>query len=211
MSNHDVFEKLANMISEGDVVGQPVTPVFLRVLRFQFTEEEADLALRIGLQGGTLEQLSAQLEVGASDLEDKLLRMADKGTIIYDPGDDYPTYRCVGMTAGGLTETGAWSGFRFPYSKELIKELHQLMLDHAEGALAQLGFAYTPVWAGLAALPEDALPSENLAEAVKEAGHWSVSPCPCRLSRNTVDPEHPCEHTMEACIHTGASSGPLGY
>jgi Pyruvate/2-oxoacid:ferredoxin oxidoreductase delta subunit len=141
-----------------------------------------------------------------NDLRDKLLHMADKGTIIYDPADDDPTYRCVGMTAGGLTETGAWGGFRFPFSKELVKELYQVMLDHAEGALAQLGFAYTPVWGGLAALPEDALPSENLAEAVKEAGHWSVSLCPCRLSRNAVDPEHPCEHTMEACVHTGALS-----
>jgi len=206
MSDNNVFDQLAQKITEEDIVGQPVTPAFLRLLRLQFTEDEADLALRIGLKGGTLEQLSAQLKIDRSSLENKLLHMADKGTIRYDHADEDPTYCCVGMTAGGLTETGAWGGLRFPFSKELIKELHQVMLDHAEGALAELGFAYTPVWAGLAALPDDVLPEENLAEAVKEAGHWSVALCPCRLSGNAVDPEHPCEHMMEACVHTGALS-----
>ena len=206
MSDKDSFERLAQMISEGDVVGPPVTPAFLRLLRLQFTEAEADLALQIGLAGGTLDQLAARLGIEKESLRETLMTMSDKGTIRYDPADQDPTYCCVGMTAGGLTETGAWGGLRFPFSKDLIKELYQVMLDHSEGALAKLGFAYTPVWAGLGALPADALPSENLAEAVKEAGHWSVSLCPCRLARNAVDPEHPCEHVMEACVHTGALS-----
>jgi ferredoxin len=206
MSDKDVFERLAQMISEGDVVGTPVTPAFLRLLRLQFTEAEADLALQIGLAGGTLNQLAVRLGLAEESLREKLMVMADKGTIRYDPGDANPTYCCVGMTAGGLTETGAWGGLRFPFSQDLIKELYHVMLEHSEGTLAKLGFAYTPVWAGLGALPADALPSESLAEAVKEAGHWSVSLCPCRLARNAVDPEHPCKHIMEACVHTGALS-----
>jgi len=206
MAEKDVFERLAQMISEEDLVGQPITPAFLRLLRLQFTEDEAELALKIGLVGGTLDELSPKLGMDKDTLEEKLMAMADKGTIIYDPADENPIYRCVGMTAGGLTETGAWGGVRFPFSVELIKELNQVLSEHAEGALAKLGFAYTPVWAGMLALPEDAEPSENLAEAVKDAGHWSVSLCPCRLSRAMVDPENPCARILEACVHTGPLS-----
>jgi electron transport complex protein RnfB len=206
MAEKDFFEQLAQMISEEDMVGQPVTPAFLRLLRLQFTEEEAGLALKMRLTGGTLDQLSPKLGMDSDRLLEKLMAMADKGTVIYDPADEDPVYRSVGTTAGGLTETGAWGGVRFPFSVQLIKEMNQVMKDHAEGALAKLGFAYTPVWAGMLALPEDAAPSENLAEAVKDAGHWSVSLCPCRMSQAMVDPENPCRHMLEACVHTGPLS-----
>jgi len=206
VTDRDVFERLAEMISDADVVGQPVTPAFLRLLKLQFTADEVALALEITLTGGTLDELSARLGAEKDGLKEKLMAMADKGTIRYDPADRDPIYSCVGMTAGGLTETGLWGGIRFPFSRDLGKELYQVMKEHAEGALAKLGFAYTPVWVGLSALPADALPSEDLAEAVRDAGHWSVSLCPCRFSRALVDSENPCEHLIDTCVHTGPLS-----
>lgn len=206
MSGKDIYEQLAQMIDEEDTVGMPVTPAFLKLLRIQYTPEEAGLSLKIRLSGGTLSELSARTGINESGLKEKLLRMADKGTIIYDPAESDPVYRAVGMTAGGLTETGAWGGIRFPYSVDLIKAMHEMAKDHTEGALAKLGFPYTPVWAGMASLPEDISPEESLAEAVKDAGHWSVSLCPCRVGRAMVTPEDPCDHMLETCVHTGPLS-----
>ena len=206
MAQGDIYEQLAKMIDEEDTVGMPATPAFLKLLRIQYTPEEAELSLNIRLSGGTLSELAVKTGIDQSSLKEKLLQMAEKGIIIYDPAEEDPVYRAVGMTAGGLTETGAWGGVRFPYSVELIKAMHEVGEDHAEGALAKLGFPYTPVWAGLDALPDDARPEENLAEAVKEAGHWSVSLCPCRMGRAMVTPEDPCQHIMETCVHTGALS-----
>lgn len=206
MTKQDIYEQLAEMIGMEDVVGMPATPAFLRLLRIQYTPEEADLSLKISLSGGTLGELAERAGVAEDQLKKKLLAMADKGTIIYDPAEADPVYRAVGMTAGGLTETGAWGGVRFPYSVELIKTMHEVGREHGEGALAKLGFPYTPVWAGMASLPEDVKPEENLAEAVKDAGHWSVSLCPCRMGRAMVTPEDPCHHMLETCVHTGALS-----
>jgi len=206
MAEKNVFEKLAGMISEEDMIGQPVTPSFIRMLSLQFTEDEAEMALKIRLSGGTLEELSAKLDMDKDQLYAKLMHMADKGTIMYKPSDENPVYRCAGMTAGGLTETGAWGGIRFPNSAELIREMQQVIKEHAEGGLAKIGVPYTPVWAGMLALPDDVKPSENIAEAVKEAGHWSVSKCPCRLSRAISTPEDHCDHMLETCIHTGELS-----
>ena len=206
MSEAEVYESLAKMIAQEDVVGQPVTDSFLKLIRTQFTSEEAGLALEIGCTGGTLDSLSEKLVMDKGRLLEKMMTMADKGTIRYDPAEPDPTYKTVGMSAGGLTETGAWGGIRFPFTIQLIKTLHQVMKEHAEGSLAKLGFPYTPVWAGMCALPQDIKPEENLAEAVREAGHWSVSLCPCRVSRAVVDTENPCKHMVETCVHTGALS-----
>ena len=206
MCAEDIYQKLAEMIDREDMVGGPVTPALISLIKLQFTPEEANLATKITLTGGTLDELSERLGLDKDRLKAKLMVMADKGTIIYDPAEENPVYRCVGMTAGGLTETGIWGGIRFPFSVQLGTELYQLMKDHAEGALAKLGFPYTPVWGGMLALPDDALLEENLAEVVKDKGHWSVSLCPCRASRALVTPENPCEHMMETCVHTGPLS-----
>lgn len=203
---NDVYQRLAEMIGKEDVVGMPVTPALLSIVSLQFTPEEAELALQIRLKGGTLDELSAKTGIARVELKWKLLAMADKGTIIYDPAEANPVYRTVGMTAGGLTETGVWGGVRFPYTAELGKALYTMMREHAEMALAKLGFPYTPVWAAKATLPADAQPSEDLTEAVKAAGHWSVSPCPCRLSRMLAKPTDPCKHMLRTCVHTGPLS-----
>jgi len=52
-------------------------------------------------------------------------------------------------------------------------------------------------------LPEDALPSENLCEVLKDAGHWSVGHCPCRLSHWLTEPGNHCEHMLQTCLQTG--------
>lgn len=206
MAENSVYQQLAEMIAREDEVGMPLMPSLVKVVSLQFTPEEAALALNVHISGGTLSQLAERTGLQPATLKAKLLRMADHGTIVYDPADEDPVYRVVGMVAGGLTETGLWGGIRFPYTVELGKAASILLKDHSETALAQLGFGYTPVWAAQDALPDDALPSESLAEAIKEAGHWSVSPCPCRLSRALVDPTNPCKHILSTCMHTGALS-----
>lgn len=206
MAEIAVYQQLAEMIGKEDVVGMPVTPSLLKIVSLQFTPEEAELALRIHLKGGTLDELAAKTGWDRERLKFKLLEMADKGTIIYDPAEADPVYRVVGMTAGGLTETGVWGGLRFPFTAELGRALFTMMAEHAELALARLGFPYTPVWAAKAALPPDAQPSEDLTEVVKAAGHWSVSLCPCRFSRSMARPDDPCKHTLQTCVHTGPLS-----
>ncbi len=207
MSGKNIYDELAKMIDEEDITGgMPATPSFLKLLRLQFTHTEAEMAVKIRTTGGTLDQLSEKLGMEKAKLEKKLMIMADKGTILYDPEEENPIYKAVAMTAGGLTETGLWGNIRFPYTVELGKVINQVSREHGEHSLSKLGFAYTPVWAAETTLPEDAQPSENLMEAVKEAGHWSVSMCPCRLSRALVKPDDPCKHMMETCVHTGALS-----
>jgi len=204
-SNMDIYEQVADMIIEEDVVPPPKTPAFLKILSLQLTRAEATLALQVRTTGGTLSELAERTGVKPARLEKALLKMADKGTIYYEPGDD-PVYRVVKTAAPGFTETGLWGGIRYPYTVELAKALHEMVKEWGSETLAKLGFAFAPVWAAVDALPEGADPEHNLAEAIRDAGHWSVGACPCRLSHWIADPGNHCEHILESCIITGAES-----
>ncbi|MEA1959239.1 MAG: 4Fe-4S binding protein [Chloroflexota bacterium] len=200
---NEIYRKLAGMIDKEDIVGMAITPAFLRLLSLQFTPEEARLALHVHLTGAKIDELAEKTGMSKEKLKDMLLTMADKGTVRYNVQEDDPVFCVLGTAAGGLTETGLWANIKYPFTIQLAEALHQVVKDYSEEKLCKLGFPFAPVWAPIDALPEDAQPSENLAEVLKEAGHWSVSACPCRLSHWIVDPGNHCDHILETCMHSG--------
>jgi NAD-dependent dihydropyrimidine dehydrogenase PreA subunit len=202
-NDRDVYGELADMINAEDTVGAAKTPALLKLLGLYFTPAEADLALKVRLTGGKLGELTEKTGVGEAKLKKMLLTMADKGTVFIEQAADDPVYRVVGMAAPGLSETGLWGNIRFPYTVELGKTLHAVLKEWAEERLAKLGFPFAPVWPGVASLPEDALPSENLAEVLRGGGHWSVGQCPCRLSHWLAEPGNHCDHMLQTCLQTG--------
>lgn len=206
MSDKDTYEQLAKMIDEEDIVGMSITPAFLRLLNLQFTPQEAKLALDIHLTGAKIDELAERSGIAKEKLKDMLMTMADKGTVFYNVGEDDPVYKIVGSAAPGFIETGMWGNIKYPFSVELGKAINEVLKEWSEEKLCKLGFPFAPVWAGVASLPDDVQPSENLAEVMKDAGHWSTSPCPCRLSHWLVDPGNHCEHILETCIHSGDMS-----
>ncbi|MFO8011030.1 MAG: 4Fe-4S binding protein [Dehalococcoidia bacterium] len=207
MTERDVYKELLQMINDQDVVGLPDTPAMKRVLELQFSPEEAELALKIGLTGGTLAELAEKLGMDREKLFARLNKMADKGTMWIDPGGkENPTCRVLGSAAPGLVETGIWGNIRFPYDVELARNLHQAVYEWSRDNLCKLGFPFAPVWAHPWALPEDAKPEENLAEFIKDQGYFSISFCPCRLSHWIAEPGNHCEHMLETCLHTGETA-----
>ena len=205
-SNMDIYEQVADMIIEEDFIAPPKTPAFLKVLSLQLTRAEAKLALQVRTTGGTLSELAERTGLKEERLKKALLTMADKGTIWYDFGDD-PVYKVIKTAAPGFSETGLWGGVRYSYTVELGKALNEMMKSWAGEKLAKLGFPFAPVWPAVDALPEGADPSHNIAEVIKDEGHWAVAACPCRLSHWLADPggDH-CEHMLESCIITGDES-----
>ncbi len=202
-NDKDVYEQLAQMVDEEDVVGAAQTPALLKLIGLYFTPEEAQLALQMRPSSVRLGEIAAKTGIGEAKLKKMLWTMADKGIVFIEPGVEDPLYKVVGMAAPGLSETGLWGNIRFPYTVELGKALHPVLKEWAEERLAKLGFPFAPVWPGVASLPDDALPSENLAEALRGAGHWSIGQCPCRLSHWLADPGNHCGHMLQTCLQTG--------
>ena len=172
MTSRDVYEELADMQDKEDVVGIPKTESFLKLLRLQFTPEEADLALKVRFTPMTLAEIHEKTGRDKERLKNMLLTMADKGTMFYDPAEEDPAYKVVGSAAPGLIETGLWGNIKYPYSIELGKALYNVLKEWCDAKLCTLGFPFAPVWAGTITLPEDAQPAENLAEIMKQNDHF---------------------------------------
>ena len=206
MAEKDVYEELANMYLTEDVVGIPTTPAFMKLLHLQFTPEEAALSLKVRFDGGTLDELSGKTGMDKDKLKEMFYTMADKGTIWFDPGDDDPVYKAVLAAAPGLVETGIWGGIRHHYDVELGKALYEVVAEWGKQTLCNLGFPFAPVWAAPSALPDDALPEENLAEVLRAEDHFSVAHCPCRTSAQLHHPGEHCDHLIQTCLHSGPVS-----
>jgi len=175
----------------------------MEVFRLQYTPQEADLAVKVGLKGMKLDQIQEKTGIDRERLKKMLNTMADKGTMWITPQAENPNYRSVWIGGPGLIETGAWGNIRFPYSVRLVKAMAKFQREWATRGLPAIPYPTSRVWLTPAALPNDADPSENVAEMIKQAGYWSVSTCSCRLPHWVADPGNHCNHLLETCILLG--------
>jgi NAD-dependent dihydropyrimidine dehydrogenase PreA subunit len=202
MTKKDAYEKLAEMFNQLPP-GISYIPSIMQVLRLQYTSKEAELAVKVGLKGIKLDEVQRRTGIDKQELNRMLNRMADKGTMWITPGEENPNYRSVGIGGPGLIETGAWGNIRFPYSVQLLKAMARFQREWATKAMPALGFPTNRVWPSPAALPDDAQPSDNVAEMMKQAGYWSVSTCSCRLPHWVAAPGDHCNHILETCLILG--------
>jgi len=202
MKTKDVYESLFDMYAEIGFGASKVADSLTEVLRLQFTPEEAELAVKVGFQGGKLDQIQERTGIEREKLRKMLNTMGDKGTMWISPGKEDPRYRTIGIGGPGLVETGGWGNVRFPHSVQLMKALHRFEVDFATKCLPEMGYPVR-VWTTPAALPDDADPKENVAEMIKEAGCWGVSTCSCRLPHWIANPGNHCSHLLETCLFMG--------
>jgi hypothetical protein len=95
----EVFEQVADMIIEEDIMGGPKSPAFIELLSLQFTRAEAKLALQIRTTGATLDQLVQKTGMKKNELQ-KTLHMCHRMQTGFHLPDTAP-YRGV---AHGLGE-----------------------------------------------------------------------------------------------------------
>ncbi len=202
MVEKDVYESLFEMYDKYCTLHM-IRDSTKALLREQFTPKEAELAIKIGLVGGKIDELQEKTGIEKNRLEKILRTMSGKGTMWIDPGSDNPTYRTIGFAGPGIVETGGWGNIRFPNSVKIMKALHHFEVDVATKWLPAMGIPVARVWLTPDALPVDAKPTENVAEMIRDEGIWGISTCSCRLPHWIADPGKHCEHLLETCLFMG--------
>lgn len=201
MIDKDVYQQLFDKYARVPGISE-MADSFMELLRLQFTPEEAALALKVGTRGRKLSKIQERSGIEKGKLKGMLNTMADKGTMWITPGQSDPDYKTIGIAGPGLIETGGWGNVRFPHSVQLMKALHRFQIDFSRECLPKINFP-VQVWLTPAALPDDADPTENVAEMIKGAGMWGVSTCSCRLPHWVTDPGNHCTHLLETCLFMG--------
>ena len=203
MEAKQLYENLARHLDQG-IVGAPKSPALLEILRVLFPLEEAEVALKLGMQDQTLAELTASYPERRSSLEDILNRMVEQGTVFTSQGPGTErTYRLLPSVVG-WAETPFWAG----KETERTRQLAPLWLKYREEAFgAELSRGDMPVVRVLPVSKKlresgEVLPYNALESLVKDQSYCAVAHCPCRQMHAQIGDA--CDHSLENCLHFGS-------
>ncbi len=206
MSSSTVYDELVEHLNSMPV-GAPKTAELIEILKTLYTDEEAELAVKLPFLPMNLDGLADRTGVEKGKLKGMLESMADKGIAAVETLADEKMYRLL-PTVVGFSETPFWAGKRTPETEKLAK----LWRNYARN-----GFVHEVGGAGLSDTPmtrvipmEESLSDprkvadyERIADTVKGSSYQAVAHCPCRLMRDYAG-EGSCEHNTENCLHFGS-------
>jgi ferredoxin len=182
-------------------------PEFDAILKHLYTPEEAKLAVDMGHFGGKIDALTEKLGLTKDQLLPLIQSMEEKGTMYREPGCEDPLYRPIGMEALGLVETVGWGDITSPFKKKLNELWSEFKPVYVGEGIAAVG-KVLKAWCHVEALPEDAVPEENLFEQLKilngDNPSIAVSNCPCRImDQHGKEAEKVCDCDIECCFCFG--------
>ena len=203
MREKTVYEKLAEHLDHGVLIGVPISPSGIEILKELFPGEEAEIALRLPLEQKTLPELMKIFPEEAERLGEVLARMARRGTVftMARPGKE----RVYGLLPVliGFAETPYWAG----KDTETARNLAPLWLKYREEALGKELARGTPI---VRVLPvseslrkeSEILPFDIIRSKLNEISYLAVGHCPCRQIMRYNGKG--CDHSTENCLHFGS-------
>ncbi len=183
-------------------IGYPETEsgVEIEILKRLFTEEEAELAVKLTPFPEQASQIAERAGVDEKELEEKLEAMARKGLIFRARRDVGTLYNSAPFMIG-LYE---YSINRIDEElAALFKEYYDVALLDEMGRSDIPGFKIIPVEETVGS-DTVLMPFHKLEESIRAARKISVAECVCRKEAQLLG--HGCDHPMEACLSFGAAA-----
>jgi ferredoxin len=210
MSNkgsEDVYRKLRRHLDEFPI-GYPSTKsgVEIRLLKYFFTPEEAEVAMRLTILPQTLQQVHKSMEktgISIGKLEQMLAEMARKGSIYFLKGrtDNYylNAQLAIGMYEHQVNRL----------TKDFVEDIHQYFDESFGKELTRPGSSQLRVIPiDKSITPEYKVETyENLKNLIQDFdGPISVANCICRQGNDILDQS--CKQTKlrESCLQFGSAA-----
>ena len=133
MDEQKLYEDLARRLDKGVIIGVPITPSGIAILKELFSIEEAEIALTLPMEQKTLAELKELFPHAADSLGGTLDVMAKKGTVftMQKPGKER-VYSLLPVLVG-FAETPYWAG----KDTETARNLAPLWLKYREEAFGE--------------------------------------------------------------------------
>jgi Fe-S-cluster-containing hydrogenase component 2 len=203
----DVYQKLRRHLDQFPI-GMPSTKsgVEIRLLKYFFTPEEAEIAMHLTILPQTLQQIHKSFEktgVSISDLEHALAQMARKGSIYFVKGRQNNYYLNAQLAIG------IWEHQVNRLTKGLVEDAHQYFDEAFGKELTRPGgsqMRIIPIEKSIT--PEYKVETfENLKRIIEDFnGPISVANCICRQGNDLLG--QPCKqtHLRESCFQFGSAA-----
>lgn len=199
MERRVLYENLARHLNQG-IVGAPMSPSLMGILKIMYSEEEAEIACRLPFENKSLEELKKIFPDKSESLESILAAMARNGTVFTQqkPGK-VRKYR-LQPTVVGFAEAPFWSGI----DTEKARKLAPLWIKYRDEGFGRELARNIPT---VRVIPIDQslrkkseiLPFDKLKEQMAALSFFAVSKCPCRQMMAYVGKG--CGHSLDNCLH----------
>lgn len=197
----DIFKRLAVHL-DNLPGGYPCTEsgVELRILRRLFTEEEADIALRLTMKPEGVASIADRTELGAEKLSADLEEMAQKGLIFRSYKDDTVMY------SAAMFVVGIWEYHVNDLDPDLVRDVNEYLpqiMDKVWKKTKTKHMRVVPISTSI--VPDVEIASYDDAEQlIRAQSKITVQPCICRKEHQVVG--EPCEYPLEVCFAFGTAA-----
>jgi ferredoxin len=203
----DVYRRLRRHLDQFPI-GFPATEsgVEMRLLKYFFTPEEAEIAMHLTILPQTLEQIHKSLEktgISIGKLEQTLAQMAQKGSIYFLRGRENNFYLNAQLAIGMFEHQVN------RLTKGFLEDIHQYYEESFEKEITRPGSSQMriiPIDKSIT--PEYKIETfENLKSIIEGfTGPISVANCICRQANDVLG--HPCKqtHLRESCLQFGSAA-----
>jgi ferredoxin len=171
----------------------------MRILKKLFTEEEAEMYLRLSMMLETPQSVAQRIGRDQSEVASLLERMVDKGLIFRLKKGDTVKYGAVPFVVGS---------YEFQL-KDMDREFAELFDHYFLEAFGKQGIGLVPP---MRTIPVNksidyswpVAPYEDVKELIKSKDKISVAKCICRVQQGLLDKG--CDKPLEVCFQFGSHS-----
>jgi NAD-dependent dihydropyrimidine dehydrogenase PreA subunit len=192
----DIFHKLKNFL-DSIPNGFPTSEsgVEIKILKWIFSAEEAELFMKLKMAFETVEQIAARTGVDSNYLNKMLPEMSAKKQLLSVSFAGTTVYRIFPYVFG-LYE------FQMP---RMNKEIVELFEEYSESAFAKEFYTRTPSFMkaipiGIEVKNDSSIePYESVISIIEGANSWAVRDCVCKKEKAILTGKK-CDKPMEVCM-----------
>ena len=168
--------------------------VEIKILEKVFTEEDAEIFMKLKLQFETTEQISQRTGIDLAYLKRRLNEMAEKGQVFRVNIGEVSLFKMLPYVFGI---------FEFQQGR-LDKEFSELNEEYMKSVFGEEFFGRAPALMKVipvgAEIPHGSViePYESVEKLIEGAKSWGVQDCVCKKTRALTG--HRCDRPMEVCM-----------
>ena len=200
----DIHEQLAKHLS---MMGMPYREALVEILKENFTQQEAEIALMLPTTNTPLKPISIEALADASSLEQHYLSeilkgLADRGLIYAGKTQSGGKGYALHQAGFGFPQAFFWKGEDTPYARKMAKLVskyfNRKVTKDAFGGKKTKAYRYIPINHSLNPDVQTVLPYDRMETVLDNAERFAVAHCPCRVEAGLMG--RSCEHPLEVCL-----------
>jgi H+/Na+-translocating ferredoxin:NAD+ oxidoreductase subunit B len=201
---NNIHSLLAGHLS---MMGLPPTDGLVDILKENFTQEEAKIAMMLPSTDIPLTPVTIDELVGSNDMDPNyiagILENLTARNLIYSGKTKTGEQGYALHQAGfGFPQSFFWDGQKTPYtlkmSKLVLKYFNRKVTEQAFGGGHTKAYRYIPVHQSLKPDVQAVLPHDHMDRIIDQAQRFAVAHCTCRVQADLMG--RPCGHPLEVCL-----------